>query len=104
MVRPTAPPTAPSGASVFVESQNARAAVTSWDTKMYATVITRAWAAAPGAISPPVGSSSGPQPYATEPTASATTGSSTSAARLRLRPTTSLDHSSRARGTGAARR
>ncbi|MEV5924410.1 glycerol-3-phosphate dehydrogenase/oxidase [Micrococcus luteus] len=41
MVRPTAPPTAPSGASVFVDSQNASAAVTSWETKTNATTSAR---------------------------------------------------------------
>jgi hypothetical protein len=69
MVRPTAP----SGASVLVDSQDASPAVTSWDTKMNATTTTNRWAAVPGASEPPVEFSRGPRPQAAGPTASATT-------------------------------
>lgn len=104
MVSPTAPPTAPSGASVFVDSQNASPAVTSWDTKMNATTSASRGTVSPVASAPPVGSWSGPQPYAAAPAARATSGSSTIAARLKPSATTSLLHSSLARGTGAASR
>lgn len=62
MVSPTAPPTAPSGASVFVDSQNASPAVTSWETKTKATTSARRGTVSEVASAPPVGSFSGPQP------------------------------------------
>lgn len=104
IVSPTAPPTAPSGASVRVDSQNASPAVTSCDTKTKATASASRGTVSPAGSAPPAGSFSGPHPYAAVPAASATTGSSTIAARLKPSATTSLLHSSRARGTGDASR
>ncbi len=104
IVSPIAPPTAPNGASVTVDSQNASAAVTNCPTKTYATATASRPTASPTGSVPPIGSSSGPQPYATEPATSATDGSSAIATALNTSATTSLLSSSRERGTGAASR
>ena len=58
----TAPPTAPSGASVSTDSRNASDATTSSDTQRYATISSNRSTPVPAGISPPIGADSGAQP------------------------------------------
>lgn len=100
----TAPPTAPSGASVAVESQNASAPTTISARNTYSTAIASRGSASAAESVAPVGSLRSPQPYAAVPTTSPTAGSSTTAAAENTIATVNLRTSSRARGTGAASR